>query len=196
VHQKASIALAAGFALGQFAFQTPGIEYAIGALVGIMLTPDLDVDAGNIANQIIREKIGGKPSARQKDKPWFIVRRGVAWIVGKAWDGLWHFYRKSVKHGSPLSHFPVISTLFRLAYLFLLLIVLPYFALAVFVPGAWDIGVEIRWWIDLAVRHHQVILGLIGSDVIHWGLDVMTKENSKNKNKTMILGMPLASNVC
>lgn len=172
-----------------------GVEYAAGALVGILISPDLDVDAKNISNQIIREKIGGRPNAKQKDKPWFVFRRRVAWAVEKVWDGLWYFYRESVKHGSPLSHFPVLSTLFRLAYLYLILIVLPYVAFALFLPGAWDIGVEIRWWNALAIRHYQIILGLIGSDVIHWGLDILTTEHAKQK-KAELFGMPLASSTC
>ena len=161
VHQKASIALAGGFLLGQLAFG-PGMEYAAGALVGIMIGPDLDVDAKNISNQIIREKIGGKPSGRQKHTPWFVIRRRVAWAVEKVWDGLWFIYRGSVKHGSPLSHFPVISTLFRLAYLFLILLVIPYAAFALLFPGAWDVGMEIRWWIELGAKHYRIILGLMG----------------------------------
>ena len=188
------MALAAGFALGSLAFG-PGWEYATGALVGIMIGPDLDVDAKNISNQIIRDKIGGKPSARQRDKPWFVVRRGVAWTVGKVWDGLWYFYRRSLKHGSELSHFPVISTLFRLAYLFLILLVIPYATLAILFPGAWDIGSEIRWWLEMARQHHQVIIGLMGSDFIHWGLDILTTEHAKKK-KVELFGMPLASSMC
>jgi uncharacterized metal-binding protein len=173
----------------------PGIEYAIGALVGVMISPDLDVDAKNISNQIIREKIGGRPNAKQKDTPWFTIRRRIAWAIEKVWDGLWFFYRGSVKHGSPLSHAPIISTLFRLAYLYLILILIPYATFALFFPGAWDIGMEIRWWNNLAIRHYPVILGLMGSDIIHWGLDVLTTEHAKQK-KREIFGMPLASSRC
>lgn len=194
MHQKASIALAGGFLLGQLAFG-PGMEYAAGALLGIMIGPDLDVDAKNISNQIIREKIGGKPSAKQKAKPWFIIRGRVAWAIEKVWDGLWFIYRGSVKHGSPLSHFPVISTLFRLAYLFLILLVIPYASFALLFPGAWDIGSEIRWWLELARQHHQVIIGLMGSDLIHWTLDILTTEHKKKK-AVQIFGMPLASSTC
>ncbi len=160
-----------------------------------MLTPDLDVDAGNISNQIIREKIGGRPSAKQKDKPWFVVRRRVAWSIEKVWDGLWFIYRGSVKHGSPLSHFPVISTLFRLAYLFLILLVIPYATFALLFPGAWDIWGEIRWWVALMVKHYQIIIGLMGSDLIHWTLDTLTTEHAKKKT-VQIFGMPLASSMC
>ena len=94
---------------------------------------------------------------------------------------------------SPTS--PVISTLFRLAYLFLILLVIPYATLAILFPGAWDIWSELRWWVDLAVRHHQIIIGLMGSDFIHWGLDILTTEHAKKK-KVELFGMPLASSMC
>jgi uncharacterized metal-binding protein len=174
----------------------PGIEYATGALVGIMLTPDLDVDAGNISNQIIRDKIGGKPNAKQKTKPWFVIRYWIGYGIEKGWDMLWYFYRRSLKHGSELSHFPVISTVFRLAYLFLFLLVIPYIILGLLLPGAWDVGMEIHWWLGIAAKHYRVFIGLVGSDMIHWTLDVLTKESAKKKAPIMILGMPLASNTC
>lgn len=187
--------LAGSFLLGSLAFG-PGIEYAVGALVGIMLTPDLDVDAGNISNQIIREKIGGRPNGKQKGHPWFIVRRRVAWIAEKIWDGLWYFYRKSLKHGSELSHFPVISTLFRLGYLYLFTIIIPYTIFELALPGAWDMGAELHWWGNQFIGHYHIVLGLMGSDLIHWALDILTTEHKKQKIKPMILGMPLASSTC
>jgi hypothetical protein len=52
-------------------------------------------------------------------------------------------------------------------------------------PGAWDIGAELRWWFFKILEHWQVIIGLMGSDLIHWGLDILTTEhrsaNSPNK---------------
>jgi uncharacterized metal-binding protein len=174
VHQKASIALAGGFLLGSLVFGT-GVEYAAGALVGIMVMPDLDVDAGNISNKIIRNRLG------------YWAERG--------WNVLWYFYKKSLKHGSELSHFPVISTVFRLAYLFFFLLVVPYLVLSVVAPGAWDVRSELLWWLRLGAAHHKIILGLIGSDFIHWGLDILTTEHAKQKKKE-IFGMPLASSMC
>ena len=175
VHQKASVILAASFLLGSLTLG-PGVEYAAGALIGIMLTPDLDVDAGYLGNKIIRNKIG-------------------VWAE-KIWDALWYFYRKSLKHGSELSHFPVVSTLFRLTYLYFSLLVIPYLILSLIVPGAWDIWSELAWWIELGAKHYRVILGLMGSDLIHWALDTLTKEHAKQKQKLMIFGMPLQSSYC
>lgn len=175
VHQKASVILASSFLLGSLTLGN-GIEYAIGSLVGIMLTPDLDVDKGYIGNKIIRNRMGR--------------------MVERAWDGLWYFYRKSLKHGSELSHFPVVSTIFRLAYLFFFLMVLPYTLLEMIAPGAWNMWQELAWWIELGAKHYKVILGLMGSDLIHYALDVLTKEHAKQKQKLMIFGMPLQSSYC
>lgn len=165
VHQKASVILATGFVVGSLAFHTPGWEYAIGALVGIMLTPDLDVDNGYIGNSIIRNRLG--------------------WWADKGWDVLWYFYRKSLKHGSELSHFPVISTMFRLIYLFLFLLVLPLGVVELVAPGTTDMGSVLSACFWKILSYWQVIIGLMGSDVIHWGLDVMTTEhkNANNPNK-------------
>ena len=156
----------------------PGIEYAAGALVGIMLTPDLDVDRTYIGNKIIRDRLGkiGRP-------------------VEIIWDGLWYAYRKSLKHGGPLSHFPVIGTIGRLGYLYLFALVIPYTIMGLVLPGAWSVQNELFWWNQKLLEHYQLILGLIGSDVIHWGLDVMTTEHAKKK-KVEIFGMPLASSMC
>jgi uncharacterized metal-binding protein len=175
VHQKASVALAGGFLLGSLAFGN-GIEYAIGSVVGIMLTPDLDVDRTYIGNKIIRNRIGH----------W----------AEQGWNMFWYFYKKSLKHGGPLSHFPGISTVFRLAYIFLFLLVIPYTLFEIITPGAWNTWNELGWWIELGAKHYKVILGLMGSDLIHYALDVLTSENTKQKTRTQVFGVPLASSTC
>lgn len=174
VHQKASVILAGGFLLGSLALGN-GIEYATGALMGIMLTPDLDVDRGYIGNSILKKRVGS----------W--AERG--------WSLLWYFYRRSIKHGSELSHLPILSTIVRLAYLYLFLVVLPYTVLEMALPGAWSMGSELHWWITLILYRYKLILGLIASDTIHYALDVLTTEHSKQK-KIEIFGMPLASSSC
>lgn len=166
--------LAGGFLLGSLAFGQ-GIEYAAGALVGIMIGPDLDVDNGNISNHILKNKAG----------KW----------AERVWSLLWYFYRGSIKHGSPLSHAPILSTLGRLAYLYLFIILLPYVILELVVPGGWSIGQELHWWNQQLLSHHRIIIGLMGSDLIHFALDVLTTEHAKKK-KIQIFGMPLASSSC
>lgn len=171
--------LAGGFIIHSLVIDTHGIdyatiEYAIGALVGILLTPDLDVDNGYIGNQIIRDRVG--------------------WIADKIWDGLWYFYRKSIKHGSELSHLPILSTIGRLAYLYLFVLVIPY-AIFELVFHWWSMGSELYWWNHQLVEHYRIIIGLMGSDLIHWALDILTTEHAKQKKATF-LGMALASSQC
>ena len=161
--------------MGSLLYGLGGIEYAAGSLLGILIGPDLDVDHGNISNTIIRNRAGR----------WAEI----------GWNMLWYFYKGSLQHGSALSHFPIVSTMFRLAYIFFFLFIVPYFVMALFVPGAWDVGLEISWWLGLASKHYRIIVGLVCSDVIHWALDVSTTEHAKQK-KVSLFGMPLASSRC
>src|SRR4026208_1432756 len=97
VHTQACVALAVGFSIGALAtYDVEASQYAVGALVGVLVSPDCDVDNGFVAYGYIRKRLG--------DWAEFI------------WDRVWYMYRRSVKHGSELSHFPIISTLGRLAY--------------------------------------------------------------------------------
>lgn len=159
VHTTASLMLtgtlcATGLLNGNIAL----IWSATGALCGVMLTPDLDVDSGTIHNQYIRSNMGV--------------------FASKIWDGLWYFYRKSLKHGGPLSHFPVISTLGRVLYLYFFLIVLPTYLLSWIAPL--NVSSELAWWTAKFANLQPVLIGLMGSDFIHWGLDVLTTEHKKN----------------
>lgn len=163
--------LAGGFLLGSLAFGVPEYQYVTGALVGIFLTPDLDVDNGYIGNTIIRNRLG--------------------WWAEKGWDMLWYFYRKSLKHGSELSHFPVVSTVFRLAYLFLFLLVIPYSVVELAIPGLLDIPHEFQWWWFKILEHWKVIIALMGSDLIHYVLDVATTEHKNASHQSKKSCRPL-----
>jgi uncharacterized metal-binding protein len=154
-HSIASVALACGFLL------SGGGQEAMGALVGVMISPDCDVDNGFVADTYIRNRFGR--------------------VVEMGWDGLWYFYRRSLKHGGELSHFPIISTLGRIAYLFFFTIVIPYVVLMLFLPGAWDIQTELGWWWGKIWEHWRLIVGLMGADLIHWGLDISTTEHLERK---------------
>jgi uncharacterized metal-binding protein len=162
VHTRACVILAAGFSVGILASQNiADFQYVAGALTGIMLSPDLDVDAKNLSYTYIRKRLGRLPEL--------------------AWTWLWHFYRKSIKHGSELSHFPVISTLGRLAYLFLFLVLLPSIVIhANYLPS---VQAEVIWWFGKVCQYWRFILALMGADIIHWGLDIMTTEH---KNGTRV----------
>ena len=72
----------------------PALACAIGALVGIPLTPDLD--------------IAGKS---------YLFRRYFGQILEMGWYGYWWAYKVSIPHRSIWSHGPILSTAIRLAYL-------------------------------------------------------------------------------
>src|SRR5689334_16791256 len=131
VHAHASIALSAGFLIGGLLLRDPGcIEYATGALAGTILSPDLDVDAKNLSYKFMRK-----------------------FKTETLWSALWHYYRDSIKHGSPLSHLPILGTLGRLAYMFLFCVILPNYVLSWF---GWNFSEETKWWLNLAVIHWKI----------------------------------------
>lgn len=153
VHTLSAVALATGFAVGALSdYDMRVMEYAAGALIGILVSPDNDVDKGNVGYGYIRNRLG--------DWAEYI------------WDAVWFMYRRSVKHGSELSHFPVISTLGRLAYLFLFAIIIPYLVLDIFFPI--DLGFELSWWMAKFAFYWRVLVGLAAIDFIHWFLDIAT----------------------
>ena len=81
--------------------------------------------------------------------------------VEVAWDSIWAVYRKVCKHRGFISHFPVISTVLRIAYLavFYFLIATPLKWLSGFVRIDWALFL---WW---------AFVGLVLADTSHWGLD-------------------------
>jgi uncharacterized metal-binding protein len=169
VHTRACFILAAGFATG--ITQDPAtVQYIAGAVAGIICSPDLDVDSGFIAYQYI----GNIP----------YVGKPLSWV----WRKLWYSYATSLKHGSILSHFPIIGTLGRMAYLFLFLLVIPYLVLCLFVP--YDFVGELNWWANFLFGYWRVLVGLVSADFIHWGLDILTTEH-KQKKKAKNAGMDM-----
>jgi Uncharacterized metal-binding protein len=157
VHAISSVVLAGGFLAGGLILKDPScFEYAAGSLAGILLSPDLDVDAKNLSYKFFRK-----------------------YKTETLWSALWHFYRKSIKHGSELSHFPVVSTLGRLAYIFLFCITLPNLLLS-FV--GWNFREETQWWYWQTLTHWKLWLGLAGSDFIHYVLDIATVQDKFNIN--------------
>ena len=103
-HAKATVALAIGggllayFSLDQTLIHS--VALSGGALVGVVLTPDLDVNNGSISQRIVRRSGGD--------------------VLGLLWILLWWPYGQLIPHRSPLSHFPVLGTVLRLAYLLFL----------------------------------------------------------------------------
>jgi uncharacterized metal-binding protein len=139
----------------------------MGALIGVVITPDLDVDHGKVVSyKLIRQRLG--------QAPYYY------------WSGVWYMYRRSLKHGGELSHFPVIGTLGRLVYLFLFVIVIPYLFLAPVLH--FDIWSELNWWAWEIIEHYKIVLGLMGADFIHWALDVSTTEHKERRKHDVSRG--------
>lgn len=158
VHKNASIILATGFTLsGIFMFDISGIWYAIGSLIGIIYTPDWDVDGGFIGDFYVK-KLG--PTAE------------------KIWDGFIWLYRKSLKHGSPLSHWPIIGTVGRILYTYLLLFVVPYLIYWIIFHPHVNLIEKLGWFVWLCLDNWRVVLGLMASDFIHFILDIVTTNNT------------------
>ncbi len=99
VHAQDSrvLAVAAGVG-GTLVFQNfvAGAFVALGALSGIYITPDLDVDG------------------------WIHSKRAIVnahAVFGYLWFGFWFPYSRAIKHRHWLSHAPIVSTLIRVAYI-------------------------------------------------------------------------------
>ena len=154
--------MATGFLIGAIAtLDITALQYSVGAILGIIFTPDLDVDAGFIGNTIIRKKLGK--------------------FAENLWDRFWYWYRRSLKHGSPLSHLPIISTLGRIGYIYFVLIVIPHVIIKYVFSLDWNLNYVLSWYWSVITSPYKIIIGLMASDLIHWTLDVCTTEHKNVK---------------
>lgn len=102
-HARATVALAVAGGAAAYHFGHPlphVVALTAGTLVGLILTPDLDVDDGCISNHIVRAT----------------TNRPIAWL----WSAFWKPYGLLIPHRSRLSHMPLLGTALRLAYLSIL----------------------------------------------------------------------------
>lgn len=153
-HVKASLILASAFGVGAIITLRPEfIEHAVGALVGVVITPDLDVDKSYIGSKLIKKNLG--------------------WFAESTWNFFWMGYKKSFKHGQFASHFPVFGTFIRVAYVYFWCIFLPH--LAIYITGIthWDLIYIYQWYAKIFLGNY--FIGLASSDLIHYVLDVSTK---------------------
>jgi uncharacterized metal-binding protein len=81
---------------GSFPLESTAV--IVGCLSGVVLTPDLDVDGGNVGFSIIRRRAGSLPA--------FL------------WRAYWFPYSRLIPHRHWVSHLPLVSTAIRLTYLF------------------------------------------------------------------------------
>jgi uncharacterized metal-binding protein len=153
-HNTATLVLA-GIAGGIAVFDGSGafLWASGGVLAGLVLSPDLDVDGGNISLANMRK------SGR------FVGGRVIGWLAGKLWRLIWLPYALMVGHRSPWSHAPFLGTIVRLVYLGIWL-----------APATWLLARSrpefSTWLFSLAARGLlYVYLGLAASDILHWIMD-------------------------
>ncbi len=160
MHRKASIFLTLAFLFTTVAqLNLSNLLFCIGSLIGVIATPDWDVDNGFIGDQMIRDRIG-------------------SWAE-KLWKMLLYWYRRSLKHGSPISHFPIISTYGRILYLFVILILIPHSVFYIIFHPSWDLTTVLFWYWNIINSQPKIIEGLIASDIIHFTLDILTTEHKQ-----------------
>lgn len=154
-HVKASVILSAGFLVGSLVQMDPTIvKCAAGSMIGVLITPDLDVDRTMVANKIIKTKLGQAPE----------------WV----WRKFWRAYATSCKHGQFMSHFPVFGTTVRLAYIYFLCILVPHALIYLALRPDWSLAYVLEWYAVRALDP-MVVYGLMASDLIHYALDKLTK---------------------
>jgi hypothetical protein len=158
VHFKASLLLAAGFSVGALVSQEPKmLECVVGAVVGILISPDLDLSNGGI--------VGGK-----------LIRKRVGWIGERVWKRFWRGYSSSFKHGTWASHAPLFSTFIRLSYAYYWAVFIPHILIYFLVSPLWSLTYVLSWYAKIFFSP-MFLYGLISSDVIHFFLDKLTTES-------------------
>jgi uncharacterized metal-binding protein len=120
-----------------------------GAMLGSILTPDLDVNAGSISEEEVRE---------------------VSPFGENLWWIYWFPYRMILPHRSPFSHWPVIGTIGRLLYLsipYWIILGITYFVS----PASFNWIMENSIWLVTLPYFRVAVLGLAGSDLLHFFMD-------------------------
>lgn len=159
IHLQSSLILAASFSGAALILNDIRLlECAGGAMLGVILSPDLDVDKGNVSNFIIRKQLGN--------------------FAERSWRWFWKGYSESFKHRGFASHFPVFSTFVRLFYIYYLLVFIPHALFYIAFSPSWDFGYVLRWY-AMYIFNPVVLYGLCSSDFIHWFLDFAITEIDK-----------------
>jgi len=120
------------------------VVLVVGCMSGTLLSGDLDVDQGNISLYLLRKV------------------PVIGYFLEKLWWIYWWPYRKIIPHRSPISHWPIFSTLIREV-----LVLWPYVVICLI----FSIPVSISWNWFLVFT-----IGLSISDLQHWFADLMSKE--------------------
>lgn len=131
VHLALTLSVASGVIAPYAIVQTGGDPwlYVAGALVGTMVTPDLDVDGGMYSDSVLRK-----------------VFIPLQWL----WRGFWYTYAILVPHRSKISHFPFVGTAIRIFYVYFLINLIRW-ALGFPVVFWWD------WSMFFGLAHVDIV---------------------------------------
>lgn len=136
-----------GLAVG--ATPTNAAAATAGCLLGVLITPDLDVNHGCAALQAIR-RAAGEP-------------------IADLWRTLWYPYAIMVPHRSWISHLPLLGTALRLGYLYLAV-----FLIMILLGAAGLVRMpQVQLSLDLIRNSNYVwaFAGLALADLLHFGMD-------------------------
>lgn len=157
-HAKFSLAISAGFSVAAMIYLEPMfLECTLGALTGILISPDLDLSNGGI--------VGGK-----------LIKKKVGWVGKALWEKFWNGYSSSFKHGTWGSHSVPFGTFIRLAYIYYWIIFVPHFLIFFLFSPSWSLMFVLSWYAKI-IFSPMFFCGLVSSDLIHIVLDKLTKES-------------------
>lgn len=149
IHASMSAAAAVGlYFLGDQAGlpETGNQAMAVGCVLGIMITPDLDVDRPVRSHRLVLRRFGP--------------------VIAAVWRMLWLPYGLAIRHRSWVSHLPVVGTLIRAAYLACI------GSLILWVAGTFG-GITFSTK-PLLPLVPWVVIGLAVSDALHWAADILS----------------------
>ena len=150
VHIAMTVSVASGviapYCIVQFGMNP--YMYIFGNLVGICITPDLDLDGGNFTDTIIRR---------------------VSPAMQRVWRVFWTPYAKALPHRGKFSHFPVLSTLVRLGYILVAINLVNAVLRLIFSIFGFTDTVLLFWW------NWSFFFGLVHVDTVHWIADLTIK---------------------
>lgn len=155
-HLRSSLILAASFGAVALILQDSRLlECAGGAALGVILSPDQDVDSGHIGN--------------------FVIRKHLGVFAEKIWRGFWRGYSRSFKHRGFASHFPIFSTFVRITYVYFWLIFVPHSLIKLLGFFQWELMYVLQWY-GILFLSPMLFYGLASSDLIHYCLDNFSKD--------------------
>lgn len=120
VHARDTIlvSIPLGISLGVAIGWSEGLLATAGCLLGLVASPDLDVDDGF--------------------RGFYVVRRYFGLFIAAIWQIFWWPYAKIIPHRSYLSHGIVVGTLLRTFYVYVPIAIVGYcFTQTVWIPPLW-----------------------------------------------------------